>query len=188
MADPLTALIHAVQVMNFLKTLIMKTLKERKEKDGALQASQSCSGSPNDQDEHQMSEHLEKPLVLSSQKDTDFPMIDRDTPVQVLGAEIALHHDSRIRSDEPKKFGIGMEHKKSQSDVSSLGSDSNNRFNSSGREFGNRNGEGLFDRFSFRKGVERLCRHPVFQLSRSMKKSADVVVFDAPREARQAWV
>ena len=81
-----------------------------------------------------------------------------------------------------------MDHKKSQSDVSSLGSDSNNRFNSSGREFGNRNGEGLFDRFCFRKGVERLCRHPVFQLSRSMKKSADVVVFDAPREARQAWV
>ncbi|XP_073062440.1 rho GTPase-activating protein 5-like [Primulina eburnea] len=29
MADPLTALIHAVQVMNFLKTLILKTLHER---------------------------------------------------------------------------------------------------------------------------------------------------------------
>lgn len=29
MADPLTALIHAVQVMNFLKTLITKTLLER---------------------------------------------------------------------------------------------------------------------------------------------------------------
>ncbi|KVH87986.1 hypothetical protein Ccrd_024631 [Cynara cardunculus var. scolymus] len=28
MADPLTALIHAVQVMNFLKTLVMKTLNE----------------------------------------------------------------------------------------------------------------------------------------------------------------
>ncbi|XP_058226118.1 rho GTPase-activating protein 5-like [Rhododendron vialii] len=31
MADPLTALIHAVQVMNFLKTLINKTLGEREE-------------------------------------------------------------------------------------------------------------------------------------------------------------
>ncbi|XP_038986690.1 rho GTPase-activating protein 4-like [Phoenix dactylifera] len=31
MADPLTALMHAVQVMNFLKTLILKTLKERQE-------------------------------------------------------------------------------------------------------------------------------------------------------------
>ncbi|CAN6276670.1 unnamed protein product [Urochloa humidicola] len=188
MADPLTALIHAVQVMNFLKTLILKTLKKRKEAAGALQALQSCSGSPNDQDEPLMSEHLEKPSVPSSQQDFDFPVIDRATPVQVLGAEEALHHDSQSRSAEPKKFAIDMDHKKSNSDASSLGRDLSNRVNSSGREFGNRNAEGLFDRFSFRKGVERLCRHPVFQLSRSMKKSADVVGFDAPREARQAWV
>ncbi|XAR64703.1 hypothetical protein NMG60_11008488 [Bertholletia excelsa] len=31
MADPLTALVHAVQVMNFLKTLIVRTLKERED-------------------------------------------------------------------------------------------------------------------------------------------------------------
>ncbi|GAU30677.1 hypothetical protein TSUD_39010 [Trifolium subterraneum] len=31
MSDPLTALMHAVQVMNFLKTLITKTLREREE-------------------------------------------------------------------------------------------------------------------------------------------------------------
>lgn len=171
MADPLTALIHAVQVMNFLKTLIWKTIKERKEATGAVQASQPCSDSPNDQDEPQMSEHLEKPLVLSSQKDLHFPM--RATPVQVFGAEKALHHHSQSRSDEPKKFGVDMDHKKSHSDVSPLGSDSNNQVNCSGKEFGNRNVEGLFDRLSFRKGVERLCRHPVFQLSRSMKKSPD---------------
>ncbi|KAJ1272350.1 hypothetical protein BS78_06G195100 [Paspalum vaginatum] len=188
MADPLTALIHAVQVMNFLKTLILKTIKERKEAAGEVQAPQSCSGSPNGQDEPKMSEHLEKRLVVSSQKEFTFPMIDRATHFQALGAEKALRHDSQSRSDEPKQFGIDTDHKKSHNDVSSLGSDSNNRVNSSGREFGNRNAEGLFDRFSFRKGVERLCRHPVFQLSRSMKKSADAVVFDAPREARQAWV
>lgn len=34
MADPLTALMYAVQVMNFLKTLVMKTLKEREESRG----------------------------------------------------------------------------------------------------------------------------------------------------------
>lgn len=39
MADPLTALIHAVQVMNFLKTLINKSLREREE--SAAQGSRS---------------------------------------------------------------------------------------------------------------------------------------------------
>lgn len=37
MADPLTALIHAVQVMNFLKTLITKTLMERENSDATDQ-------------------------------------------------------------------------------------------------------------------------------------------------------
>ena len=31
MADPITALMYAVQVMNFLKTLILRTLRERKD-------------------------------------------------------------------------------------------------------------------------------------------------------------
>ncbi|KAG6423359.1 hypothetical protein SASPL_113753 [Salvia splendens] len=49
MADPLTALVHAVQVMNFLKTLIEKTLAERQECDQQSAAavvvdeSRSCS-------------------------------------------------------------------------------------------------------------------------------------------------
>lgn len=34
MSDPLTALMHAVQVMNLLKTLIMKRLREREEAAG----------------------------------------------------------------------------------------------------------------------------------------------------------
>ncbi|RWW52094.1 hypothetical protein BHE74_00041514 [Ensete ventricosum] len=38
MADPLTALIHAVQVMNFLKTLILKMLREREEATFAVRA------------------------------------------------------------------------------------------------------------------------------------------------------
>ncbi|KVH89014.1 rho GTPase-activating protein 5-like [Cynara cardunculus var. scolymus] len=45
MADPLTALIHAVQVMNFLKTLVVKTLNERENGYGErrLQHSRSFS-------------------------------------------------------------------------------------------------------------------------------------------------
>ncbi|KAK4848314.1 hypothetical protein QYF36_011595 [Acer negundo] len=46
MADPLTALIHAVQVMNFLKTLILKTLREREESASKARLLSSCSESP----------------------------------------------------------------------------------------------------------------------------------------------
>ncbi|MBA0611079.1 hypothetical protein Godav_011792 [Gossypium davidsonii] len=46
MADPLTALIHAVQVMNFLKTLILKTLREREELAAKSRSLPSYSNSP----------------------------------------------------------------------------------------------------------------------------------------------
>ncbi|CAN6203655.1 unnamed protein product [Urochloa humidicola] len=43
MSDPLTALMHAVQVMNLLKTLILKTLRERDEDDAGAYSSFSSS-------------------------------------------------------------------------------------------------------------------------------------------------
>lgn len=42
MADPLTALMHAVQVMNFLKTLILRTLRDRE--DAILDAKPTSPG------------------------------------------------------------------------------------------------------------------------------------------------
>ncbi|GJN07686.1 hypothetical protein PR202_ga25534 [Eleusine coracana subsp. coracana] len=43
MSDPLTALMHAVQVMNLLKTLILKTLREREDNDVGAYSSFSSS-------------------------------------------------------------------------------------------------------------------------------------------------
>ncbi|KAM3248750.1 rho GTPase-activating protein 2 isoform X1 [Capsicum annuum] len=43
MSDPLTALMHAVQVMNLLKTLIVKTLRERAETEGGGYSPMSSS-------------------------------------------------------------------------------------------------------------------------------------------------
>lgn len=51
MADPLTALMYAVQVMNFLKTLILKTLRERKDSTVKLYSA-SCL-EPSDENGHQ---------------------------------------------------------------------------------------------------------------------------------------
>ncbi|KAL3530382.1 hypothetical protein ACH5RR_009704 [Cinchona calisaya] len=54
MADPLTALMYAVQVMNFLKTLIQKTLKERE--DSVVDQSSISNREPYDENEHQSPE------------------------------------------------------------------------------------------------------------------------------------
>lgn len=53
MSDPLTALMHAVQVMNLLKTLIMRTLQEHEESATggrcSPMSSHSCNG-PTDEE------------------------------------------------------------------------------------------------------------------------------------------
>lgn len=53
MADPLTALMYAVQVMNFLKNLIVRTLKEREE--SVVESTPVSHLEPSDEDGHQSS-------------------------------------------------------------------------------------------------------------------------------------
>ncbi|KAJ9541245.1 hypothetical protein OSB04_027751 [Centaurea solstitialis] len=50
MADPLTALMYAVQVMNFLKTLVTKTLRERE--DSVMEPSPVLRQEPSDENGH----------------------------------------------------------------------------------------------------------------------------------------
>ncbi|KAJ0980709.1 hypothetical protein J5N97_008964 [Dioscorea zingiberensis] len=52
MSDPLTALMHAVQVMNLLKTLILKVLREREETASEEYSSFSSSPMSNQQDDY----------------------------------------------------------------------------------------------------------------------------------------
>ncbi|KAK9291071.1 hypothetical protein L1049_009258 [Liquidambar formosana] len=53
MSDPLTALMYAVQVMNFLKTLIIKTLRERE--DSTADSAPASHLEPSDENEHHSS-------------------------------------------------------------------------------------------------------------------------------------
>ncbi|KAL6899518.1 hypothetical protein ACP4OV_006176 [Aristida adscensionis] len=170
MADPLTALIHAVQVMDFLKTLILKTVNEREEAATAARAFQSNSGSPSDRDEPQTLEHSGKPF--SSSRNVDSPVIDGAMLDQFLfRVEEELHHDAQGSTGEPKNRDSSKGHEKSNDEGSPFDDDFSNQINSSAAEFNNDSVDGLFDRFKFRKGVGRICRHPVFQFSKSMKKS-----------------
>ncbi|KAF5473874.1 hypothetical protein F2P56_005828 [Juglans regia] len=56
MADPLTALMYAVQVMNFLKTLIVTTLREREE--SVVESTPNSHLEPSDEDGYQSSSEL----------------------------------------------------------------------------------------------------------------------------------
>ncbi|XVF55746.1 hypothetical protein PTKIN_Ptkin06aG0061600 [Pterospermum kingtungense] len=56
MSDPLTALMYAVQVMNFLKTLITKTLKERE--DSMVDSTPASRSEPSDKNGQQSSSKL----------------------------------------------------------------------------------------------------------------------------------
>ncbi|KAK9674583.1 hypothetical protein RND81_12G242300 [Saponaria officinalis] len=80
MADPLTALMHAVQVMNFLKTLIEKTLRERE--DSIIESALDFIGQdPSSGDGHHYT--LQTILEEASEADgdpcvPDNPVVDQD--------------------------------------------------------------------------------------------------------------
>lgn len=65
-ADPLTALMYAVQVMNFLKTLIVRTLRERE--DSVVETSPQTRLGPSDEDGNQSSS---QPCNKEAKEETD---------------------------------------------------------------------------------------------------------------------
>ncbi|KAL2323068.1 hypothetical protein Fmac_027447 [Flemingia macrophylla] len=73
MVDPLTALMHVVQVMNFLKTLVMKTLRERDESMAKLNPVSDLNSFGDD--EHQSSSQLI--LQEGSESGNDFGEEDK---------------------------------------------------------------------------------------------------------------
>ncbi|XP_022888541.1 rho GTPase-activating protein 1-like [Olea europaea var. sylvestris] len=67
MADPLTALMYAVQVMNFLRTLIIKTLRERE--DCMVQTDPASKLKPSDGDD---SDGTSKPIINVANTENQF--------------------------------------------------------------------------------------------------------------------
>lgn len=135
MADPLTALIHAVQVMNFLKTLVIKTLRGREE---SFQT--SSLGEDNMK--------IEQPKSLNrigSEKEEKFWSFPRKSG-SVVGCEYVSAKNSPIN------------HQSKQAEEEQTVE------------------EGILERLSLRKGVSRLCRHAVFQLSKNGKKNRSAIV------------
>ncbi|CAL9178245.1 rho GTPase-activating protein 3-like [Musa acuminata AAA Group] len=168
MADPLTELIHAVQVMNFLKTLIIKTLREREEASFAAIAFSSYSESPSDKDEATLSKPSEKYALCTNEKILGIYALDKVAIGKLLfNGEPSL--GSSEGSFEPK---IEM--------INEL--DATRDECQCGYVYGDV--ESMMDRVSFRKVVRKFCSRPIFQLSRCPKKQAKLVNLD---EGREAW-
>ncbi|XP_057532678.1 rho GTPase-activating protein 3-like [Amaranthus tricolor] len=162
MADPLTALIHAVQVMNFLKTLIVKTLQSRDESADKTKVLSSCSD---------FSDNASRP----SHKSTSFgELIYEKMHEKTTNVNDQVHSKKLLRSVTLDRLDCTPEkkhrksHKKNEegktysSPIVSVVSESLDE---------DREVEvGILDRINFRKGMKKLCRHPVFQLSKQRKQ------------------
>ncbi|CAL9207964.1 unnamed protein product [Musa hybrid cultivar] len=180
MADPLTALIHAVQVMNFLKTLILKKRREREEAIFAVRALDSCSESSSDKDEAKSSKPPERDTLGTNETTADIFALDKVTISKFLPDT-----EQSLGRDEEKKSEIGEENDFVSKKISPVccGLDATEDECSSG--YVGENVESEMYRLNFRKGVRKLCRHPVLQLSRSTKKAAELDAVNS--EGREAW-
>lgn len=177
MADPLTALIHAVQVMNFLKTLIVKTVQVRKESAEKARVLSSCSDSLNTTSSYPHESISIGELIFEKQHDKKTTTYDQ------------VHSKKFMRSVtlDRLEFSPEKKHRKSQKKnndegktYGSISGDSSPVISvtaESGDE--DREVEGILERLNFRKGVKKLCRHPVFQLSKPTKKTAELEIVNS---------
>jgi hypothetical protein len=180
MADPLTALIHAVQVMNFLKTLILKTIREREKS-------------------------VDQDRRLSSY--TDFPSHNDDPISSNLGREASSEQPSntcathgrtnsnflrtttlnRLESDTMEKLWSFEKNSNGEEELEYMSGDNSPTYEMGDLENGSRSGYDSGDWLNFRKGVRKLCRHPVFQLNKPAKKNGSLGIVNTRGGGGETW-
>ncbi|KAJ0971185.1 hypothetical protein J5N97_019144 [Dioscorea zingiberensis] len=181
MADPLTALIHAVQVMNFLKTLIVKTLREREDAAVEVSVSQSCLESPRDKDGVHSLSSTERIIGDYQKKAMDSSDYEKAALGNfLLSTEHAFESDKEesFRSFEMKSETPGV-HELMSGKCSPMNGYNDTQQDDLKGEGDSLDEEGILDRLNFRRSVKKLCRHPVFLLSKSFKKSGDLSILNS---------
>ncbi|XP_028779804.1 rho GTPase-activating protein 3 [Neltuma alba] len=168
MADPLTALIHAVQVMNFLRTLILKTLREREESS----ANEGMVYSPSCKDDPVPLDFNTKELI----EQTEDVNAKKSPPRSEL-----LSVEAKLRTPEEK--GNNAEDGEF---VSVSGGSTPCRYETGAIENRYRSKYDSEHWLRLRKGVRKLCRHPVFQLTK-FKKSSTVGIVNTRGRGGEAW-
>ncbi|XP_031498991.1 rho GTPase-activating protein 5-like [Nymphaea colorata] len=189
MADPLTALIHAVQVMNFLKSLIMKTLREREENAARAREFSFCPESPKDRDRHNSS----RLMAITNEGADETPTKSCFRNTSVLDMFLRNREDGLLSDAEesfrslPEKFAaddegeVFSEGSARKSQVAAIENGCRGRYIS-------KDVEGLLDRLNLRKGVRKICTRPMFHLNRVGKKSNPLGIVDSAAVAGgEAW-
>lgn len=160
MADPLTALIHAVQVMNFLKTLILKTLREREETVRDVRLPLSPLNCPSN-------EIMDHPAMISDRHRSH----DQTPGTRLVKGPVAMNRLDGGTLEElettTNKGSLGCQMRSVEEEEESLSSSSGSVAMLEAGDIEDGSGDWL----SLRKGVRKLCRHPVFQLSKPAKKT-----------------
>lgn len=163
MDDPLTALIHAVKVMNFLKILIVNRLREREQASVSLGLICSEFWVDKEEPEKSMAKRARICLETVSEDDCCECEGDNDAGGEEEEEEVELSSSisstsSHVIAARPTKWRRGG------------GRNEIGRHMACG--IGKRNGNASW----LRRGVWKLCRHPVFQLSRASKRSATLSI------------
>ncbi|KAF3439808.1 hypothetical protein FNV43_RR18086 [Rhamnella rubrinervis] len=177
MADPLTALIHAVQVMNFLKTLILKVLREREESGDKSDVLSSCSKFFN---------HKSGPIYSDSNNaESSKQSLDccvASQPSRYGNSSGGAATLDSLEGDIDEKLWCSQ----TKSDEENEGESSSGR--STPEKYGKTENESGEWR-SLREGVRKLCRHPVFQLSKPAiaKKTASISIVNTRGGGGEAW-
>ncbi|XP_021748176.1 rho GTPase-activating protein 3-like [Chenopodium quinoa] len=172
MADPLTALIHAVQVMNFLKTLIVKTVQSREDAAENARMLSSCSDTSNTP-----TSNPHKSVSIGEM------IFEKDNTASSCNQVHSKEFTRSVTLDR-LEFSPERKHRKSQNkNIEDKSCGSNARDSSpvmvAESEDEDREVEGILERLNFKKGVKKLCRHPVFQLSKPTKKTAEVGIVNS---------
>lgn len=180
MADPLTALIHAVQVMNLLKTLVLKTLREREESAAKARLFSACSDSPSDKNE---------PCQLNlKSKDSFKTSLDACAPEgPTNGKFLRSTTMNRLECNTEEKYWSFQKTSDEEEEFQSISGSSPSLCEMGALENGCKGGYENGDWLSFKKGMRRLCRHPVFQLTKPVRKIRGLGIINTRGGGGEAW-
>ncbi|XP_043693099.1 rho GTPase-activating protein 1 isoform X2 [Telopea speciosissima] len=183
MADPLTALMYAVQVMNFLKTLIIKMLKVRVDSVGETDSATHLE--PSDENGHHSPSQLclEDPNYVKEETENVFiadepvletPQDSTEEDSMTNGSSVNCHYEVLGRLESTNKQESGeVNHLKAVVQANACKNKASQSSSS-----------------SFRKGSRRFNGQPVVQVAGAVEKSKGISIIsriNSRTERVEAW-